>query len=155
MKPIDNNTLSRLKIVLIKEQLSNKELAEILEITPQFVSQMLNGKKNISKKTLGKISERFNLSIVWLTTGKGEIYNSSITSGEYSTFNMTVIEYVIAVHHFREALAVQAVMNDNAEKEIARLSSEVEELKRDMKEFKTNCDHVCKFNQLGLAQELL
>lgn len=57
--------------------LSQAEFSEKVGIKPSQVSEMLNGKRKISERTIHNIVEAFpDLNINWLLTGEGEMLKS-------------------------------------------------------------------------------
>ena len=66
----------QLKKFFQKKGISQLQLAEILEVKPQYVNAILNGKKAIGKKTAEKIANFFGLSKSFLLTGEGELLQS-------------------------------------------------------------------------------
>lgn len=51
-------------------------------ITKSFLSEMKNGKKQITEKTVRKISETLNINILWLLTGEGEMLKNTSIDGD-------------------------------------------------------------------------
>lgn len=53
--------------------ISQLQLAEMLDVSPQYVNVIINGKKPIGKKTAEKLSNLFGLSKLFLLTGEGKV----------------------------------------------------------------------------------
>lgn len=49
---------------LRKQQLSQKDLAELLYVTPQYVNKVVKGKENLSLETLCKIERVLNIELI-------------------------------------------------------------------------------------------
>ena len=45
--------------------LSRNDVAERLEVSPQYVSKILSGKVNFSFKTISEIEERLGIEVFW------------------------------------------------------------------------------------------
>lgn len=57
--------------------ITQTELATRLTVTQSHISQMLTGKKPISKKRAQQLAELYGLSYSWLLTGEGEMMQAS------------------------------------------------------------------------------
>ncbi len=66
--------------------LNQLQFAESIGLSKAMVSQMLSGKRNISRETLNKISTLYNVNLEWLTTGNGSMFMSKQKS-EQSLFD--------------------------------------------------------------------
>ncbi len=54
-----------------REQLSQEQLAEIMNVTPQMISNAENGTKGIRPENIIKFSQALNISCDYILTGKG------------------------------------------------------------------------------------
>lgn len=70
-----------LKIARIANDLSQKELANLTNLSPTYISELENGRKNINLKTLGKLSIAFNLK-PYEFMALNEYYESLISEKE-------------------------------------------------------------------------
>ena len=63
------------RIIQIRERsgLSQEKFAERLGLSRNFINQVENGKKNISKRTIEDICEEFEINESWLKTGIGDM----------------------------------------------------------------------------------
>lgn len=63
------------RIIQIREQagLSQEKFAEKLGLSRNFINQVENGKKNVSKRTVSDICETFDISENWLMAGTGDM----------------------------------------------------------------------------------
>lgn len=65
----------RIRKIMQMEGLSNKELAEKVDVLPQNLSQALSGSRSIPSRTLTNICEAFpEIRKEWLLWGDGEMY---------------------------------------------------------------------------------
>ena len=68
---------SRLKDIRKYLRLTQKELAEKLDISDGYISDIEKGKKKPGRDLLEKLIERFNVNISYLFEGKGEYFYKS------------------------------------------------------------------------------
>ena len=59
------------------EGMTQQSLAEAMEMTPDALSRMLNGKRGITMTELGKAAEVLGASAHWLVTGHKDPYAMS------------------------------------------------------------------------------
>lgn len=65
----------RLNILRNSLELSQKELAQQLNVQQGFINAIIHGKKGIGQKVLINISKGYpNLNLRWLLTGEGEMW---------------------------------------------------------------------------------
>ena len=73
-KDMDSSIGERLNAYMAVNKISQNALAEILSTSQSAISSMCNGKRNISKNTIYKLSNAFpDLNSEWLLTGEGEM----------------------------------------------------------------------------------
>lgn len=48
---------SKIQKIQAKKKLTQRDIAALLNFTPNYISLIINGKNNISPKTVGKIAE--------------------------------------------------------------------------------------------------
>lgn len=79
----------RLKIFRKKISLNQVELAELLDATQSYLSDIEKGKKGISRSLLTKITERYpDFNTTWLLTGQGDMdVNLSFNHSHNKYFN--------------------------------------------------------------------
>ena len=74
------NTMNEIGIKLKEhfenEGITQKEVAERLGVTPQYVNALLQGRKEIGKTMAKKLENQFGLSQSWLLTGMGDMRNN-------------------------------------------------------------------------------
>lgn len=67
----------RVKLLLNKAGMSQRDFAKKLSISAPRLNNYLSGKHNIPQDLLIKMSELTNAELSWLLTGKGDMYNST------------------------------------------------------------------------------
>ena len=65
------NIADRIKHILNREGLKQKQLADLISTSPQTVNNWIK-RNSISREAAQQISERFGYSLDWLLTGKGD-----------------------------------------------------------------------------------
>lgn len=71
MKPAE-----RVKLLISKQNQTQKKFAENIGITPARLNNYLAGISNIPQDILIKIAEIYQCSLTWLLTGEGEMFNN-------------------------------------------------------------------------------
>lgn len=64
--------------------LSQTDVAKMLGTSPQYISAIFSGRKNVGKKQAVKFEELFGLSASWLLTGKGNMLSTPVHAEEGS-----------------------------------------------------------------------
>lgn len=64
--------------------LSQTDVANMMGTSPQYISAIFSGRKNVGKKQAVKFEELFGLSALWLLTGKGDMLSTPIHAEEGS-----------------------------------------------------------------------
>lgn len=77
---------SRLKEVLQKSKLTQAEFAGRISISQQYLSQMCNGKKVPSDRTITDICREFSVNEKWLRTGEGEPFEAETRNQQIMRF---------------------------------------------------------------------
>lgn len=70
-------TSDRVKLLISKRKQTQKKFAETIGISPARLNNYLAGLSNIPQDVLIAISEKYECSLTWLLTGKGDMYNST------------------------------------------------------------------------------
>ena len=71
--------------------ITQKDIAERLQVSPAYVNKLFLGRKDFGKKTAEKFRDLFGLSQSWLLTGEGPMLasgsspSSSIVNGAHSS----------------------------------------------------------------------
>lgn len=73
----------RFKETVHKSGKSQKEIAEICNVTHQYLSQAIGGKNVPSIKLLTAVSKETGVNLHWILTGEGEMYiGGNVSSSE-------------------------------------------------------------------------
>ena len=67
------NVAEELGKYFIDRGLSQKDVAEAMNVSTSFINAILNNRKAIGKKVADKLSNLYGLSASWLLTGEGEM----------------------------------------------------------------------------------
>ncbi len=70
----------RIDKIMKEQNISTLQLAELMHVSPQYVSEVVNERKNITLKVLERFAEALDVSIASLLDGyidKGKLENSS------------------------------------------------------------------------------
>lgn len=65
------NQLSEMRQYFENQGITQKTIAEQLQVSPAYVNKLFLGKKEFGKKTAEKFKDLFGLSQSWLLTGEG------------------------------------------------------------------------------------
>lgn len=65
---------SRIKYLIKINNLTQKQFADSLKVTPAFISEIIKNKSKPNDSTLNLISILYNINFEWLKYGKGEIF---------------------------------------------------------------------------------
>lgn len=74
------NHLEKLKDYFYSIGIKQDVLSKELGVSQPYISQLINGKKEVGKKVANKLSEKFGLSQYWLLTGEGEMLRDQSTT---------------------------------------------------------------------------
>jgi transcriptional regulator with XRE-family HTH domain len=98
----------RIRHVLNKSKLNQKELASIMNVTEGYVSAILNGRKNkLSEETAKTITNTLGYNDKWLMYGKGRMTHAkmhldelikSLENGEFTTEQIDLIIKIQELH---------------------------------------------------------
>ena len=89
-----NDIAKRIEEVSIRKKVSYKELAEILDITPQTIYQILNGRvKNPSSSLIAKF-EKVGVNSSWLLTGEGNIFKTESSPSDVKVEDNYQTKYI-------------------------------------------------------------
>ncbi len=84
-----DNIIERISLLLLQNNMTAKELTQLLKISKTAVSEWKSGKLKPSTEALIGISQIFNVSLDWLLTGKSQASNISF-SGSVTGSNTVV-----------------------------------------------------------------
>lgn len=63
----------RLKELLCQESITGRQLAKMLGVVPSAVSNVISGKRNLTRAFAHRISDVTGVNVEWLLSGKGEM----------------------------------------------------------------------------------
>lgn len=87
------STLSdRIKTVVKASKLNQTQFAAKVSISQQFLSQICNGRKTPSDRTITDICREFNVNEIWLRTGEGEPFQEESRQEEIMKFAAQTIK---------------------------------------------------------------
>ena len=64
----------RLKILIKALHLNQVSFSQSLGMTQPNISKMMNGERQLSIEALNRMSDKYNVNLHWLLTGKGEMF---------------------------------------------------------------------------------
>lgn len=73
---MDETFVEKLRQYFVNKGVSQKMIAEMLDVDPAYINKLLTGKKAFGKKTAQQFQDLFGLSMSWLLTGEGNMLNS-------------------------------------------------------------------------------
>lgn len=65
---------ARIEKIIFEKGIKKIRAAELLNIDQSYVTQLVNGKRNPSDRTIADICRVFNVNETWLRTGEGEMF---------------------------------------------------------------------------------
>lgn len=110
--------------------ITQEEIASLLGVSQAYVNALLNGRKAFGKQQAKKWNELFGISVNWLLTGDGDMFQNNITQnnqngdniqGTSVTVNKTEKEYLEIIKRQSEQLS-------KSQEQIDRLLSIIEKL---------------------------
>ena len=81
----------RIQIACGIRNVSQTDLAVKLDITRQYLTDLIHGRKNVSKKMLAKISHELHCSREWLETGQGNIDSGTSNVEDIASVTMSIL----------------------------------------------------------------
>ncbi len=73
---MDTRQLTEMRQYFDNQSITQKTIAEQLQVSPAYVNKLFLGKKDFGKKTAEKFRDHFGLSQSWLLTGEGPMLAS-------------------------------------------------------------------------------
>ena len=115
-----------------EKSITQEEIASRLGVSQAYVNALLNGRKAFGKQQAKKWNELFGISVNWLLTGDGDMFQNNITQnnqngdniqGTSVTVNKTEKEYLEIIKRQSEQLS-------KSQEQIDRLLSIIEKLNK-------------------------
>lgn len=122
-----NTTLAeRITFVQKNSKLNQTQFAERIGISQQYLSQICNGKKIPSDRTISDICREFGCNEVWLRTGEGEPFKER-------TLEETIMRFAVQINKgsddFRKAyVAMLANLSDDGWKGLQEMYDKLSEI---------------------------
>lgn len=69
----------KLKEFFDSKGFTQKQVAEALGVSPQYINSIFNDRKELGKKNAEKLANQFGLSYSWILTGEGDMTTSDVT----------------------------------------------------------------------------
>lgn len=123
---MDTTLAERISFILKDSKLNQTQFAERIGISQQYLSQLCNGKKIPSDRTIGDIAREFNCNEVWLQTGKGDPRKDC-------TLEETIMRFAVQINKgsddFRKAyVAMLANLSDDGWKGLQEMYDKLSEI---------------------------
>ena len=85
---MDETFVEKLRQYFVNKGVSQKMIAEMLDVDPAYINKLLTGKKAFGKKTAQQFQDLFGLSMSWLLTGDGDMLNTPATESAAPSAHM-------------------------------------------------------------------
>ena len=102
--------------------ITQKSIAEELNVAPAYINKLLTGKKAFGKKTAQKFQDLYGLSSSWLLTGEGSILTEPATAPAASSST----DLSAALNKAMDEIAAQRRITEKSQQQIDRLLSLLE-----------------------------
>lgn len=96
-----NDLKERITFIIQYLKISKTKFAEVLNVSPAFVSQICSGAREPSDRTITDICREFGCNEAWLRTGEGEPFREMGKEEEIMRF---AVQTVKGSDEFRKAL---------------------------------------------------
>ena len=122
-----NTTLAeRITFIQKNSKLNQTQFAERIGISQQYLSQICNGKKIPSDRTISDICREFGVNEVWLRTGEGDPFKER-------TLEETIMRFAVQTNKgsddFRKAyVAMLANLSDDGWKGLQEMYDKLSEI---------------------------
>lgn len=122
-----NTTLAeRITFIQKNSKLNQTQFAERIGISQQYLSQICNGKKIPSDRTISDICREFGCNEVWLRTGEGEPFKER-------SLEETIMRFAVQINKgsddFRKAyVAMLANLSDDGWKGLQEMYDKLSEI---------------------------
>ena len=102
--------------------ITQKSIADELNVAPAYINKLLTGKKAFGKKTAQRFQDLYGLSSSWLLTGEGSMLSESATAPAASSST----DLSSALNKAMDEIAAQRRLTEKSQQQIDRLLSLLE-----------------------------
>lgn len=102
--------------------ITQKSIADELNVAPAYINKLLTGKKAFGKKTAQRFQDLYGLSSSWLLTGEGPMLTDSATAPAASSST----DLSSALNKAMDEIAAQRRITEKSQQQIDRLLSLLE-----------------------------
>lgn len=74
-----------LKMYFLMHDLSQKDVAQKINVQPPFVNNILSGRRKIGRQVAERLHQAFGFNKMWLLTGEGEMFAETPSKQESPT----------------------------------------------------------------------
>jgi transcriptional regulator with XRE-family HTH domain len=110
MDVIDPEIGSRIKLLRKSLGLSQKDISEKAEINRVYLNRIESGKYNPSFNTIYHILKKFNVSVDWLLTGKGQMFliDDDNIINRLKDYHLTFLEKIVSMPEEKQQRLINA-----------------------------------------------
>lgn len=102
--------------------ITQKSIADELNVAPAYINKLLTGKKAFGKKTAQRFQDLYGLSSSWLLTGEGSMLTEPATAPTASSST----DLSSALNKAMDEIAAQRRLTEKSQQQIDRLLSLLE-----------------------------
>ena len=112
--------------------ITQEEIASRLGVSQAYVNALLNGRKAFGKQQAKKWNELFGISVNWLLTGDGDMFQNNITQNNQNGDNIqrTSVTENKTEKEYLEIIKRQSGQLSKSQEQIDRLLSIIEKLNK-------------------------
>lgn len=108
---------ARVSLLISMLGLRQDQFAEEIGENVNFISEIVEGKKNVPEKLVNKISERYGVRVEWMKCGMGHLfYNKTLNNGKkmFTDFYAAIEDddYHMEAEHLMKTLKVLDVIRE-------------------------------------------
>lgn len=94
-----NTVGERLKFIRKQKGMTQKQLAEMLKVTENFIYRLENNKRNIQENSIELLKLNLNVNKNWLLTGEGEVFIDPLEGLDASEHLKTLCRKIMNLPH--------------------------------------------------------
>lgn len=107
--------------------ITQKSIADELNVAPAYINKPLTGKKAFGKKTAQRFQDLYGLSSSWLLTGEGSMLTEPATApAASSSTDLSSTDLSSALNKAMDEIAAQRRLTEKSQQQIDRLLSLLE-----------------------------